>query len=94
MDFRHYFNWSDVIVPPAVESKMQRLNLRVKDILWTLNFPMKERRYPADRKYIRVRGFGSYWTGLYCKWDEAKQKWVILIVGERKSSVSPNIFPY
>src|SRR5205823_5641319 len=78
MDFRNYLDLSDIIIPSSVESKMTSLQLRVKDILWTLNFPMRERHYPAERKYKRVRWFGSYWTGLYCKWDEAKQKWVIL----------------
>jgi hypothetical protein len=77
MDFRNYINWSDLIIPSSVESKMRSLNLRAKDILWTLNFPMKQHVYP-EKKYKRLRWFGAYWTGLYCKWDEVKQKWVIL----------------
>jgi hypothetical protein len=78
MDFRNWTNWSEFIVPASVESKMRDLNLRVKDIVYTFNQPMRERQYPEDRKYKRVRWFGSYWAGLYCKWDKAKQKWVIL----------------
>jgi hypothetical protein len=78
MDFRHYINSDQLVLPRSVQEKMATLGLRLKDLLWTFNFPMKETRYPAERKYRRMRWFGSYWTGLYCKWDEYRQKWVIL----------------
>ena len=78
MDFRNYIAASALVIPPAVESKMRRLNLRLKDILWTLNFPMKEKRYPTEHKYRRLRWFGSYWTGIYCKFSEYEEKWIIL----------------
>ena len=77
MDFRHYTNLDDVIIPSSVEDKIAALNLRLKDILWTLNFPMRQRQYP-ERKYRKERWFGAYWTGLYCKWSEQEGKWVIL----------------
>lgn len=59
-DFTHYIEGDQVIIPNAVQSKMATLNLRLKDILWTLNIPMKERQYRATKKYRRVRWFGSY----------------------------------
>jgi len=78
MDFRTWTNYQDLIIPPSVQVKIEQLQLRVKDIVYTFNQPMKERTYPEDRKYRRVRWFGSYWAGLYCKWDAYRQKWVIL----------------
>ena len=78
MNFRNYVDGNQLIIPKTVQNQMAALGLRLKDILWTLNFPMKEKRYPAEGKYKRVRWFGSYWTGLYCKWSELEKKWVIL----------------
>jgi hypothetical protein len=78
MNLRNWTDYQDFIIPPSVETKIHELNLRVKDIVYTFNRPMKERQYPAEGKYKRVRWFGSYWAGLYCKWDETRQKWIIL----------------
>ncbi len=78
MNFHSWVNYQDIIIPPSVETKIRELQLRVKDIVYTFNQPMKEREYPAERKYRRLRWFGAYWTGLYCKWDTALKKWVIL----------------
>jgi hypothetical protein len=78
MNFRNWIDYSDFTIPPAVELKIRNLNLRVKDIVYTFNQPMREQQLPGERVYKRKRWFGDYWTAIYCKWDEAKQKWVIL----------------
>ncbi len=78
LNFTNYCHAQDIEIPPAVQNKMRDLDLRLKDILWTFNFPMRETKYLGGKKYRRVRWFGEYWTGIYCKWSEPEQKWVIL----------------
>jgi hypothetical protein len=73
-----WVNYQDLVIPPTVEAKIRDLQLRVKDIVYTFNQPMQERHFPHEHKYRRLRWFGAYWTGLYCKWDEYRQQWVIL----------------
>ena len=78
LNFQNYRNAQDIVIPPTVQEKMRDLGLRLKDILWTFNFPMRETMYLDGKKCRRLRWFGQYWTGIYCKWSEAEQKWVIL----------------
>jgi len=77
LDFRHYLNADQLAIPRAVADKIAELQLRRKDVLWTLNFPLQETRLGGE-KYRRKRWFGAYWVGLLCKWSKREQKWVIL----------------
>jgi hypothetical protein len=77
LDFRHYINGDQLVIPKAVEGKMAQLHLRLKDVLWTFNFPIQERR-EAEGKYKRKRWFGEYWVGLLCKCSQDEQRWVVL----------------
>ena len=77
LDFRNYIDSDQLVIPKRVADKITELQLRLKDVLWTFNFPLRERQLGKE-KYRRLRWFGSYWVGLLCKWSEAEGKWVIL----------------
>jgi hypothetical protein len=77
LDFRNYVSGDQLVIPKSVADKIAALQLRLKDVLWTVNFPLSEKRIGAD-KYKRRRWFGSYWVGLLCKWSQVEGKWVIL----------------
>jgi hypothetical protein len=85
LDFRNYVGLDQLVIPKTVENKMTDLQFRLKDILYTLNFPMKERR-EGEGKYKRKRWFGGYWVGLLCKWSESEGKWVILACWKEANS--------
>jgi hypothetical protein len=77
LDFRNYVAGDQLVIPKAVQAKITDFQLRLKDVLWTMNFPMQE-RHQAAGKYKRKRWFGSYCVGLLCKWSESESKWIIL----------------
>lgn len=89
-NFTHYLNSDQLVIPRAVQAKIADLQLRLKDVLWTFNFPLRETRL-GEGKYKRKRWFGAYWVGLLCKWSESEGKWVILTCWKEATFGSRNI---